>query len=312
MMTVICVLALFFASPVWASDDDDCNHQPDGGNIDVYTSAYGQDEDLTEDYGSDYGSAAGFSGQGGGAGHLTGSFSGEGEMEGHLSATGASIGHMETYDLDMENGEGVGANNENWSQGFLSGSIDGEGTGGYGLEASGLSESATCAGSYYGGDAENAPTYGLAEQTAQGYFTGQGGEEFDGTLSEEFSAGVESFGSSFSESYGQEYEDDGNHISALGSNVGNLSEVQVTADNLPNGMETGWHIDGQAGTVTEQSQNHKAKALGQYNAQGTGDTTAKGNAEGYSYTSTVTPKSGMGQINNSQAGMSVGVTTNPE
>jgi hypothetical protein len=213
---------------------------------------------------------------------------------------------METYDLTIENGAGIGAYSESWSQGLLSGSIQGEGTGRYDLQAAGLAESATCASSYYGGEADVAPTYALGEQTAQGYFLGAGGAEFDGTLSEEFEAGVESFGFSYSESYGKEYEDNGQQISALGSNVGTYSEIQVTADNLPDGMETGWLIEGQASTVTEMNTDHKATALGSYCAEGTTGY-ASGSADGYSYTSVVTPESGWGEIRHSQAGMAVEV-----
>lgn len=298
--TLITIAAIFLMGNLAFAtcEGDDC----DGGDIEVYTSAYGDYEDLIEEYGTGYGAAAGFSGQGGAEGILTGSFQGEGSIEGHLSATGASIGHMETYYPTIENGEGVGAYSENWSQGLLSGSIEGEGTGRYDLQAAGLALSTTCAASYYGGEADVAPTYGLAEQTAYGYFLGTGGAEFDGTLSEEFQAGVESFGFSYSESYGQEYD----NVSALGSNVGTYSQIQVTADNLPDGMETGWRIEGQAGTVTEMSTNHEAMALGSYCAEGTTGY-ADGFANGYSYTSVVTPESGWGEIRHSQAGMAVEV-----
>lgn len=292
----ICLMGTAFAT----CEGDECN----GGDIDVYTSAYGNYDDLVENYGDNYGSAAGFSGQGGGAGHLTGSFQGEGSMEGHLSATGSSLGHMETYDMDVTDGEGVGAYSESWSEGTLSGTIEAQGTGRYDLESSGLAESATCAGSYYGGDASDAPTYGLAEQNSQGYFLGEGGEDFDGSLSKTFEAGVESFGFSYSESYGKEYTDNGHNISTLGSNVGTLSEVQITADDIPEGMTTGWRIEGQTGTATEMSTNHEAMALGSYCAEGTTGY-ASGNAEGYSFTSTITPENGMGETRHSQAGMAV-------
>lgn len=301
MVAVIATLATV------ASATSTCEITPcdgDGGNIDVYTSAYGSFDDLVENYGDDMGSAAEFMGQGGGAGNLTGNFTGEGSMEGHLTATGSSLGDMGTYEMDITDGSGVGANSESWSEGLLSGTIDAEGTGRYDLKTSGLAESQTRAGSYYGGNVENAPTYGIAEQNSQGYFIGEGGADFDGTLSEEFEAGVESFGSSYSESYRKEYTNEGNDISALGSNVGTYSEVQVTADNLPDGMVTGWKVVGEAGTVTEMNADHKAKSLGSYCAEGTTGY-GSGNAEGYSYTSVVTPSNGLGETRRSQAGMAV-------
>lgn len=314
LIAIVFSFALF-ASPVWASDcdpgDGDCQQVDYKNELDVGTNAGESADDYKENVGDNYGSAGQFSGEANAFSQMEADGP---NVEGHVYSTGGVLGYTETFDLDIEGGDGVGAYSETYGlaeAGMMSpGGLEGTFSGSFGFDMN-IENSA---GSYYGGTSTDPDTFGLATQE----FCAVGGLEVQGDYANypdgfEASGAVEFQSDAYSHSYGYTNQEDGVKTIGKGSLVESTMTMESTMD-TPEGQADGmWSASGGVATETNQADDlgyANAVAIGEHSASGSIGENYYGEMSGYSNTSMTTFDGMVGGINRSEAGMSVQSRTN--
>lgn len=306
---IVFAFALFIAGPVWATDDcenGDCETVDYKSELDIGSNAGESAYDYKENVGDNYGSAGQFSGEANAFSQMEAYGP---NVEGHVYSTGGVLGYTETFDLDVDGGDGVGAYSETYGlaeAGMKSPEgLEGVFYGGFGLEM----DIENSAGSYYGGTSTDPDTFGLATQE----FCAVGGFEMEGNYADytdglEASGAVEFLSDAYSHSYGYTHQEDGVTTIGKGSLVESTMEMESTMD-TPEGQVDGmWSASGGAVTETRQSDDlgyANAVAIGEHSASGSLGQNYSGEASGYSNTSMTSFDDMVGGINRAEAGMSV-------